>query len=102
MAAGGRDSVTLALLSMPRMSARALLSALPVVMLERSKVTAYRVYTAEALRIMTENTAKYAGGGYMKQKYSDMVNPKPEETRTGQEIIDMMKNKIAQIVGDPD
>lgn len=102
MAAGGRDSVTLALLSMPRMSARALLSALPVVMLERSKVTAYRVYTAEALRIMTENTAKYAGGGYMKQKYSDMVNPKPEEARTGQEIIDMMKNKIAKIGGEPD
>lgn len=65
-------------------------------------MAAYRVYTAEALRIMTENTAKYAGGGYMKQKYSDMVNPKPEETRTGQEIIDMMKNKIAQIGGDPD
>ena len=83
------------------MSARAILSALPVVMLERSKVSAYRVYTAEALRIMTENTAKYAGGGYMKQKYSDMINPKPEETRTGQEIIDMMKNKIAEIGGEP-
>lgn len=102
MAAGGRDGVTLALLSMPRMSARAVLSALPVVMLEQSKVAAYLVYTAEALRIMTENTAKYAGGGYMKQKYSDMVNPKPEETRTGQEIIDMMKNKIAKIGGEPD
>ena len=87
---------------MPRMSARAILSALPVVMLEQSKVAAYRVYTAEALRIMTENTAKYAGGGYMKQKYSDMINPKPEETRTGQEIINMMKNKIAEIGGEPD
>lgn len=102
MAAGGRDSVTLALLSMPRMSARALLSALPVVMLERSKVTAYRVYTAEALRIITENTAKYAGGGYMKQKYSDLVDPKPEEKRTGNEIIEMMKQKIADIGGEAD
>lgn len=84
------------------MSARAILSTLPVVMLEQSKVAAYRVYTAEALRIMTENTAKYAGGGYMKQKYSDMVNPKPEETRTGQEIIEMMKQKIADIGGEAD
>lgn len=102
MAAGGRDGVTLALLSMPRMSPRALLSALPIVMLERSKITAYRVYTAEALRIMTENTAKYVGGGYMKQKYYDIINPKSEETRTGQEIIDMIKNKIANIGGESD
>ena len=87
---------------MPRMSARALLSALPAAMVERSKVTAYRVYTAEALRIMTENTAKYAGGGYMKLKYTDLIDPKPEEKRTGNEIIEMMRKKIADIGGDSD
>lgn len=87
---------------MPRMSARALLSALPVVMLERSKVTAYRVYTAEALRVLTENTAKYAGGGYLKVKYADIINPKPEEKRTGSEIIEFMKQKIADIGGEAD
>lgn len=100
MASGGRDGVTLALLSMPKMSARAILSALPVVILEQSKVTAYRVYTAEALRVITENTAKYFGGGYLKIKYADMINPKPEEKRTGGEIIEIMKQKIAGIGGE--
>lgn len=38
----------------------------------------------------------------MKQKYSDLVDPKPEEKRTGNEIIEMMKQKIADIGGGAD
>lgn len=38
----------------------------------------------------------------MKQKYSDLVDPKPEEKRTGNEIIEMMKQKIADIGGEAD
>ena len=102
MAAGGRDKVTLALLSMPQISVRAILSALPAVMMEQTRETAYKMYVAEALRIITENTGKYAGGSYMKQRYIDIIDPKPEEKRTGSEIIDMLKNKLAEIGGEPD
>lgn len=102
MAAGGRDKVTLALLSMPQISVRAILSALPAVMMEQTKETAYKTYVAEALRIITENTAKYAGGSYMKQHYTDIIDLKPEEKRTKGEIVDMIKNKLAEIGGEPD
>lgn len=102
MAAGGRDRVTIALLSMPKMSARAIISSLPVVILNHSQNMAYKVYTAEALRIITVNTAKFAGGNYIKQKYFDLITPKQEEKRTGQDIVNMIKNKIAKIGSDPD
>ena len=102
MAAGGRDKVTLALLSMPQISVRAILSALPAVMMEQTRETAYKMYVAEALRIITENTARYAGGSYMKQRYADIIDPKPEEKRTKGEIVDMIKNKLAEIGGEPD
>lgn len=46
---------------------------------------------------MTENTAKMGGGSYMTAKLDDILNPKPIETRTSEEIIDKMKNKMQKI-----
>ena len=97
--AGGRDGVTLALLSAPKMGARALLSALPVLLKKQAQEQAYRIYVTDALKIITENTAKYSGGNYMKIRYYDLENPKPEENRTPEEIIGNMKEKIARIGG---
>lgn len=45
------------------------------------------MYVTDALRLIAENTAKYAGGSYLKVRYHDVLHPKPEETRTAEEII---------------
>ena len=81
---------------MPHLSVRAYLAALPAAVLQREKDEAYKVYVTDTLRIIGENTAKYAGGGYIKARYAEIINPKPEEKRTGSEIIHHMKKKIAQ------
>lgn len=45
------------------------------------------MYVTDALKAVAENTAKYAGGGYIKARYIEIIDPPPEETRTGEEII---------------
>lgn len=42
---------------------------------------------------MTENSAKYAGGSYIKAHYDDIINPKPQDTRTGEEIAEEIIKK---------
>ena len=79
---------------------RALLSALPALLKKQAQEQAYRVYVTDALKTITENTARYAGGSYMKGRYYDPENPKPEETRTPEQIIANMKAKIARIGGE--
>jgi hypothetical protein len=51
----------------------------------------YRVYVTDALRMMTENTSRFSGGGYVKERYFDMIRPQKEETRTAKEIIEHLK-----------
>lgn len=55
---------------------------------------AYRVYVTDALRVLTENTAKISGGGYIQRRYVELVEPQREETRSGEEIIAHMKNVL--------
>ena len=40
----------------------------------------------DALRFVAENTARYAGGSYIKARYSDMSEPKKQDNRTCEEI----------------
>ena len=61
------------------MGAKALLSVLPVLLKKQMQEKTYRVYVTDALKFITENTAKYAGGSYMKIRYLDTEDPKPEE-----------------------
>ena len=81
------------------MSAKAILSVLPVLLKKQAKEKAYRIYVTDALKAIAENTAKHFGGSYMKNRYYDAENPKPVEARTGNEIIAQMKTKIALIGG---
>lgn len=85
---------------MPRLTVRAYVSALPALLKQQAKDDAYKVYITEALRFISENTAKYTGGGYIKVKYTDIINPRPEEKRTRTEIIDQMKLRLQQIGGE--
>ena len=47
---------------------------------------AYRIYVSDCLRIISENTAKIGGGSHITAKFSDIINPKPVDNRTGEEI----------------
>ena len=47
---------------------------------------AYRIYVADCLRIISENTAKMCGGSYITAKFTDLINTKPVDKRTGEEI----------------
>lgn len=54
---------------------------------ERAKTEAYRIYVTDALRIVGENTARFASGNYIKARYADIIEPKKQDNRTGDEIV---------------
>lgn len=53
---------------------------------ESAKTEAYRIYVTDALRLVAENTARYAGGNCIKARYIDVVEPKKQDNRTCEEI----------------
>ena len=55
---------------------------------------ATNIYYAECLRILAENTAKIVGGSYIKAKLQDIIEPKQEDKRTADEIIDGIRKKL--------
>ena len=60
---------------------------------------AYRVYVTDCLRMVTENTAKISGGAYITVKLSDILNPKPVDNRTGEEIAaDIIKRAGIEVI----
>lgn len=52
----------------------------------RRKEQIYRNYVTDTLKIINDNLTKIYGGQYMKTRYADMVEPKSQDTRTGDEI----------------
>lgn len=54
----------------------------------------YRAYLTDALRVIGENTAKSARGSYLRARWADIAHPPKEETRTADEIIARMKERI--------
>ena len=60
---------------------------------------AYRIYVADCLRIISENTAKVGGGSYITAKFADIINPKPADNRTGEEIAaDIIKQAGIEVI----
>ena len=55
---------------------------------------AVKLYYAECLRMISENTAKLCGGSYITAKLDDIINPKPIDTRTTEEIVGGIKEKL--------
>jgi hypothetical protein len=66
---------------------------------EHALEKAYRIYTTDSLKMISENTSKYAGGSSFSVRYWDMVKKPVPETRTGEEIIDGIKGKLKMIGG---
>lgn len=92
--------MTLSLLSMPRLGLRALLAALPAVLRQRQLEQAYRVYVTDALRVIGENTARYAGGGYLKTRYAALLDTREPDQRSAQEVADTIRARLRQMGGE--
>lgn len=58
---------------------------------------AYRVYMADCLRMVTESIANFARGTYMRARWSDLIKPQKEETRTGKEVVEHMKSVLGRL-----
>lgn len=54
----------------------------------------WRKYTARCMRMIGENTAGMVNGKFISVEYEDIINPKPEEKRSADEIIESIKDKI--------
>lgn len=57
------------------------------------------MYVTDALKLLGENTARYAGGNHMLQRWVDVISPKKQDTRTGAEIAaDVIKKAGLKVV----
>ena len=54
----------------------------------------WRKYMARNIRMICENTAGMVQGKFMSVEYEDIINPKPEEKRSADEIIGNIKDKL--------
>lgn len=72
---------------------------LPDVIKKHCEEHAYKVYTAECLRMLTENTAKLSNGRYVTKSFSEIIQVKPVDKRTGDEIaMDVIKKAGLKVV----
>lgn len=60
---------------------------------------AYRIYVTDCLRMATENTAKMSQGSYIAARFYDIINPKPVDNRSGNEIAaDIIKRAGIEVI----
>ena len=57
----------------------------------------YRIYVTDSLKMISENTAKFAGGNALSKRYVDFITKQTVETRTGEEIIDTIQDKLRKL-----
>ena len=73
------------------MGARAYIAVLPSLLREQLIDETYRHYVTDALRLISINTAKFAGGGYIEERYRDLTydltHPHQEVAMTEDEVI---------------
>lgn len=66
---------------------------------EEAKEQAFRVYVTDALKCLSENTVRVAGGSVINVRYFDMLHPEQMDTRTGDEIAaDVIKKAGLKVV----
>lgn len=83
-----------------KMSCRGLILALPMMIKRQDEGLALRLYVTDCLQSITENTAKKIGGKYVKMRYADIIKPQKVETRTAEQIISEMQEKMNKMGGD--
>lgn len=70
---------------------------------QEQREEAYRFYVGEGIRFISENTTHSAfdgGGGYLNLKLYDILYPPKQDTRTAEDIIDHIKQKLVQLGGE--
>ncbi len=78
-------------MSAPRLSAKGYLAVLPVMMKNQIRQERFEYYLTDALWLVNENFAAALGGRTLEERFSSLVNPKPEDTRTEEEVIAQVK-----------
>lgn len=62
---------------------------------EENETKAFRIYLAECARIITGNTCGDPNKrAYIDRRFVDIINPRPIEKRSAEEIINHIKNKL--------
>lgn len=56
--------------------------------LQELKERQYKIYVTDALKALTENTARFAGGTVFKERWIDLHNREPQEEKTAEQIVD--------------
>lgn len=69
------------------MRGRAYLSALPAILKKQSEEELWRVYMANGMKMLTENTARFAGGSYLGTDFAEMIRPRKTDSREAEEIV---------------
>ena len=87
-------SVTEALIGAPKLTVQGLVLALPLLIERQADELAFRIYLTDCAKILTENTAKSAGGSYLTKSYLDIINPPPPETRTPEQVKQQILGKL--------
>lgn len=78
---------------------RAVLAALPSLLEEKMKDEAYKIYVTDCLQTISQNTASYVGGQAMTRRFIELIEPKPQDNRTGAEIAaDVIKSCGLKVV----
>lgn len=68
------------------MGARAILAALPSVVKSNVETEMFKIYVSDCMKILTENTAKIAGGNVISKRFSEINIFEKPDNRTGEEI----------------
>ena len=76
-----------ALSALPRLRAGALFPMLLAQLQKDGEREMLWQYIAMGLKMLTENTARVVGGSYLAVSYTDIIHQKPQDERTGEEIV---------------
>lgn len=59
---------------------------------------AYRIYVTDGIKVISENTAKFvSNGSYLGKRFIDAIKKAPVETRTSDEIISDIRDKLRKL-----
>lgn len=64
---------------------------------KKNEEDAYKFYVTDVLKIMLEDVARHMGGSYVQVRFADIMNPPKKETRTAEEVINNIKDKLGKL-----
>lgn len=76
-----------ALVTLPRMTAKSLVVAIPVIVKKQCIIEAYRIYITDSLKCTSENTMRFNGGSAPSKRFCEIIEQKHRDNRTAEEII---------------